>query len=100
MKIKCSRTYPINYRQVFTVKEIIWQVFIVILFGIAISMIFHDLANAEEITIYDKDHNVKTRIQNERILDKDYNTRGYIKDNRILDKDYNVKGYIKSEKEK
>ena len=61
-------------------------------------LIFLGQALAEEVTIYDRDWNMRERIKNGKIYDRNWNLKGRIGNEIIFDRNWNTKGYMKKGK--
>ena len=59
---------------------------------------FSFITAAEDTKVYDKNYNVKYRVEGDRIYDKDWNLRYRIKDDKIYDKDWNLQYRIEGDK--
>jgi hypothetical protein len=63
---------------------------IVVLCGFAWLTIILGLALAEEITIYDKDWQVKERIWDGTMYDRDWRVKRHIEDGKVYDRNWNL----------
>jgi hypothetical protein len=63
---------------------------IVVLCGLVWLTIILALAFAGEVTIYDKDWQVKERIQDGTIYDRDWRLKGHIEDGKVYDRNWNL----------
>ena len=59
---------------------------------------FSSLTLAQEANIYDKNYNIKYRIENNKVYDKDWNLQYRIENNKIYDKNWNLKYHIQEDK--
>ena len=69
---------------------------IVVLCGFVWLTIILSVALAEEVTIYDKDWQVKERIQDGTIYDRDWRVKGHIEEGRVYDKNWNLQKGLKT----
>ncbi len=71
---------------------------IVVLCGFVWLTIILSLGLAEEVTIYDKDWQVKERIQDGTIYGRDWRVKGHIEDGRVYDKNWGLEKRIEDGK--
>jgi alpha-N-acetylglucosamine transferase len=70
----------------------------VVLCGFVWLTIILGLALAEEVTIYDKNWQVKERIQDGTIYDRDWTVKGHIDDGKVYDRNWNLEKRIEDGK--
>jgi len=56
-----------------------------------LTALFPFITTAQDTKVYDKNYNLKYRVEGDRVYDKDWNLRYRIKDDKIYDKDWNLK---------